>query len=257
MFMYTGIFDTHSHYADEAFDADRAELFRTFPSVGVERIMLAGCDIADTQACLALAEQYNYVWCAAGIHPGNLDTLTPGWADELERLAAHEKVRAIGEIGLDYHYDGYDKALQHEVLYKQLALAKKLDLPVVLHIRDAMGDAMEILRQTRPKGVVHCFSGSRESAEELVSMGLYIGIGGVLTYRNARKVVEAVEVIPDDRLLFETDCPYLAPVPYRGKRCDSRMIAATAERAAEIRGTDAQTLITLCAENGKRLFGIS
>ncbi|MBP0973495.1 MAG: TatD family hydrolase [Oscillospiraceae bacterium] len=255
--MYTGIFDTHAHYTDSTFDADRAALLGNFPAEGVACVMLAGCSVADSRRCTELAAQYPHVWCAVGIHPEQLDGLEPDWCEQLRAMAVHEKVRAIGEIGLDYHYEGYDRALEHEVLERQLALAKELDLPVILHIREAMGDALELLRRTRPRGVVHCFSGSAETARELVDLGLYIGIGGVLTYKNARKVVQAVAVIPEDRLLFETDCPYLAPVPYRGQRCDSRMIAAVAERAAEIRDTDAQTLIHTAAENARRLFGIS
>ena len=254
--MYTGIFDTHAHYADSSFDADRDALLSAQPSEGVDCVMLAGCSTADSRACIALAEQYPHVWCAAGIHPEQVDGLQPDWCEQIRTMAAHEKVLAIGEIGLDYHYEGYDRDLEHTVLEQQLLLARELDLPVILHIRDAMGDALEILRRMRPKGVVHCFSGSAETARELTALGLYIGIGGVLTYRNARKVVQAVEVIPEDRLVFETDCPYLAPVPYRGQRCDSRMIAAVAERAAEIRHTDPQRLIRIAAENGRRLFGI-
>ncbi|MBR3629745.1 MAG: TatD family hydrolase [Oscillospiraceae bacterium] len=254
--MYTGIFDTHAHYADSAFDADRETLLRSLPSEGVDCVMLAGCSTEDSRACIALAERYPHVWCAVGIHPEQVDALPPDWCEQLCSMAAHEKVCAIGEIGLDYHYEGYDRDLEHTILGIQLRLAKELDLPVILHIRDAMGDALELLRSMRPRGVVHCFSGSAETARELVSLGLYIGIGGVLTYKNARKVVQAVEIIPEDRLVFETDCPYLAPVPYRGKRCDSRMIAAVAERAAEIRHTDAQSLIRIAAENGRRLFDI-
>ena len=255
--MYTGIFDTHAHYADSSFDPDRAELLGSLPEEGVDCVMLAGCSVADSRACIALAEQYPHVWCAVGIHPEQVDGLQEDWYEQIKSMAVHEKVRAIGEIGLDYHYEGYDRDLEHAVLEQQLMLAKELRLPAILHIRDAMGDALGILRQMRPEGVVHCFSGSAETARELVSLGLYIGIGGVLTYKNARKVVEAMAVIPEEQLLFETDCPYLAPVPYRGKRCDSRMIAAVAERAAEIRGTDAQSLIRIAAENGRRLFGIA
>lgn len=254
--MYTGIFDTHAHYADPAFAADREELLSGLPAQGVTRVMLAGCSIADSRDCIALAAQYPHLWCAVGIHPEQVGGIAPDWFERLTALAAHEKVRAIGEIGLDYHYEGYDRSLQHAVLRQQLALAKELNLPVILHIRDAMGDALSLLHELRPRGVVHCFSGSAEVAMELVRLGLYIGIGGVLTYRNARKIVQAVEVIPADRLVFETDCPYLAPVPHRGERCDSRMIALTAERAAEIRHTDPQALIDLAAENGRMLFGL-
>ena len=255
--MYTNIFDTHSHYADARFDADRETLLAGLPEAGVELVMLAGCSVADSAACAALAERFAHVYCAVGIHPENVATLQENWLEELAALAEHPKVKAIGEIGLDYHTPGYDAARQKDVLIRQTRLAKKLGLPVMLHIREAMGDAMEILRQERPAGVIHCFGGSKETAREAVGLGLYLGFGGVLTFPNARKAVEAVACVPADRMVLETDCPYLAPVPYRGQRCDSRMIAAVAERAAEIRGTDAQTLIDTCCANGKRLFGIA
>lgn len=254
--MYQGIFDTHSHYTDAAFDADRETLLAALPSEGVSHVMLCGCTVQDSQASLALAERFSHVCCAVGVHPEQVGSLEDGWPEQLKALAANEKVRAIGEIGLDHHYEGYDAVLQRDVLIRQLELAASLELPVILHIRDAMGEAMEILREYRPKGVIHCYSGSRETAKEAVALGLYLGFGGTLTYRNARRAVETVEWLPPERMLLETDCPYLAPVPYRGKRCDSRMIARTAERAAEIRGTSAQEIIDTCRRNAFRLFDI-
>ncbi|MBQ7003065.1 MAG: TatD family hydrolase [Oscillospiraceae bacterium] len=255
--MYTNIFDTHSHYLDRAFDEDREALLTSMPSLGVTRILLAGCDPEDSAGCLHLAEQFDYVWASAGVHPGCIDDLAPDWPETIRRLAESKKIRAIGEIGLDYHYDGYDAEKQKAVFIAQLELAAALDLPVILHVRDAMGDAMEILRKYRPRGVMHCYSGSAETAKELIAMGMYISFTGVLTFKNARRALEALEVIPMDRLMLETDCPYMAPVPHRSKRCDSSMIAYTAEKAAEIKGMDPQALIDQCTENGKTLFRIA
>lgn len=256
--MYHGIFDTHAHYTDAAFADDRTALLARLPAEGVSHVMLCGCTPSDSRDSLALAEQFAHVYCAVGVHPENLDALPSDWLGQLRELAVShpEKVRAIGEIGLDYHLEGYDAAYQKEVFTAQLTLAQELGLPVILHIRDAMGDAMDILHQYRPRGVIHCFSGSRETAKEAVRLGLYLGFGGTLTYKNARRAVETVEMLPPDRMLLETDCPYLAPVPHRGKRNDSRMIAYVAERAAEIRGTNPQTVIDTCRENALRLFGL-
>ena len=254
--MYQGIFDTHSHYNDAAFDSDRLALLEGFPREGVSHVMLCGCTPSDSQEALSLAAQFPYVYCAVGVHPENVDNLPSDWLAQIRALAesAPEKVRAIGEIGLDYHYEGYDAAYQKQIFTQQLELAKELDLPVILHIRDAMGDAMDILREYRPQGVIHCYSGSKETAKEAVRLGLHLGFGGTLTYKNARRAVETLEILPLEYMLLETDCPYLAPVPHRGKRCDSRMIAHVAERAAEIRGKEPQEIIDICRENALRLF---
>lgn len=253
---YIGIFDTHSHYTDEAFDEDRDALLAGFPAQGVSHVMLCGCTPDDSLACLRLAERYPHVYCAVGLHPEHAGSLPEDWFERIRTLAEHPRVRAIGEIGLDYHYEGYDAAAQKDVLIRQLLLARELDLPVSLHVRDAMGDMMEILHTYQPKGVIHCFSGSPETAKEAVRLGLMLGFGGTLTFKNARRAVETMACIAPEHLLFETDCPYLAPVPYRGKRCDSRMIAYTAERAAEIKGMEPQALIDICRENAMRLFRI-
>lgn len=254
--MYQNIFDTHAHYTDHAFDEDRESLLQSLPEKGVRFVMLAACDIQDTRNCIALAEQYPYLYSAAGVHPENIDTLTEGWLSSLRELAQHEKVRAIGEIGLDYHYEGYDAEKQKEVFVQQLALAKELHLPVIIHIRDAIGDAMEILRAYKPDGVVHCYSGSAETAKEILKLGMHISFTGVLTFKNARKSLETLAMIPKGRLMMETDCPYMAPVPMRGKRCDSSLIAYTAEKAAEIRGIPTQELLDECCETGMKLFRI-
>lgn len=255
--MYSNIFDTHAHYTDHAFDEDRDALLRSLPSKGVQYIMLAGCSTEDSAACAALAKQYDYLYAAAGVHPECVDRLPEDWLSQIRHIAeTEEKVRAIGEIGLDYHYDGYDAQKQKAVFIAQLELARELDMPVILHVRDAIGDAMEILREYRPKGVMHCYSGSAETAKEILALGLYISFTGVLTFKNARKALEVLEILPPERFLLETDCPYMAPVPFRGKRCDSSMIAHTAEKAAEVMGMEVQELIDVCCENGMRLFQI-
>lgn len=256
--MYRNIFDTHAHYTAHAFDEDRAEVLKRLPGQGVRYVMLAGCDPQDSAACAALAGEYDYVYAAAGVHPENIDNLPEDWLARIRTLIEENpKIRAIGEIGLDYHYDGYDAAKQKEIFTAQLTLAQELDMPVILHVRDAIGDAMEILRKFRPKGVMHCYSGSAETAKEILSMGLHISFTGVLTFKNARKAIEVLEMLPIDRFMLETDCPYMSPVPFRGKRCDSSMIAHTAEKAAEIKGMDTQELIDICCENGLKLFGIA
>lgn len=256
--MYRNIFDTHAHYTDYAFDEDRDELLRSLPEKGVRYVMLAGCDVEDSKACAALADRYDYIYAAAGVHPENLENLPSDWLSQLRRLAEENpKIRAIGEIGLDYHYEGYDADRQKEVFIAQLRLAKELDLPVILHVRDAVGDAMEILRKYRPKGVMHCYSGSAETAKEVLALGLHISLTGVLTFKNARKAIEVLELVPLERFMLETDCPYMAPVPFRGKRCDSSLIAYTAEKAAEIKGVDPQELIDECCRTGMKLFGIA
>ena len=255
---YTNIFDTHAHYTDPAFDADRDDLLAALPEAGVRYVMLAGGDDADGEANPRLAARYDWMYAASGIHPTRLRHAAPGWFDRLaQRFERYPKLIALGETGLDYHRNRKDIEEQKDCFRRQLELARDLDLPVILHIREALGDAIEILRHYRPRGVAHCFSWAPEVARELTDMGLYLGIGGALTFENARKVVDSMKVLPLDRMVLETDCPYLAPVPHRGERCDSRMIAVTAERAAAIRGIDTQQLIDQCCENAKVLYGIA
>lgn len=254
--MYTNIFDTHAHYTAAAFDGDREELLRTLPERGVSHVLLAACDLQDTADCAALADRYPYMYTSAGIHPENLEDLPEDWLERLAALCKGKKVRAIGEIGLDRHYEGFNAQLQETVFCRQLELAEAMRLPVIVHIRDAMGDALEILKRYRPRGVVHCYSGSAETAREILRLGMHVSFTGLLTFKNARRAAEALAAVPDGRFMLETDCPYMAPVPYRGKRCDSAMIAATAERAAEIRGCGVQSLIDACTETGCQLFGL-
>lgn len=251
------IFDTHAHYADRAFDDDREAVLDSLCEKGVKYVMLAASSVRDTVENSRLAMKYDYIYSAAGVHPefaadnpsDYLDTVT-------DTVSSNPKVRAIGEIGLDYHYEGYDREKQIKLFEEQLELAKELDMPVIVHSRDATEDTMTILKKYRPKGVVHCFSGSAETAKEVIKLGMYIGFTGVITFKNAKKAIKALEAVPMDRLLLETDCPYMAPVPFRGKRCDSSMIAYTAEKAAEIKGMPVQELIDITCENAKRFYGI-
>lgn len=255
--MTGNIFDTHAHYADHAFDDDRTSVLAELPSKGVALVMLASSSVEDTVRNAELANKYDYVYAASGVHPESVDTNPPDYLDTVERTArANPKVRAIGEIGLDYHYEGFNREAQIEIFCRQIELAEKLGLPVIVHSRDASEDTLEILKKYKPKGVVHCFSGSAETAREIVKLGMYIGFTGVLTFKNAKKALRALEAVPTDRLLLETDCPYMAPVPFRGQRCDSSMIAYTAEKAAEIKGLTTQEIIDITMENGKRMYKI-
>lgn len=254
--MDTLIFDTHSHYTDAAFDDDRDIVLQALPQEGVGRIMLASVDAADTMKNVTLTEQYAYAVAAAGIHPENLPDDIGSELETIAMLAKHEKCYAIGEIGLDYHYDGYDKAAQIQLFQEQITLAKELDKPIIVHIRDAMADALAILKDRKPKGVVHCFSGSAETAKEILKLGMYIGFTGVLTFKNAKKALQALEVVPMHQLVLETDCPYMAPVPYRGKRCDSRMIIEIAKKAAAVKGITIEQMLQQTMQNGEQLYHI-
>lgn len=254
--MLTSIFDTHSHYTDTAFDGDRNAVLAALPQKGVAYVTLAGTTLEDSAQSIALTKQYDYLYAAVGIHPEFAGTQPRDYLARLEQLASDPRVVAIGEIGLDYHYPGYDREQQLALLREQLDLAKRLDLPVIIHARDCTADYLEILREFRPRGVVHCFSGSAETAQEVLKLGMYIGFTGVVSFPNAKKARKALASVPDDRLVLETDCPYMAPVPMRGKRCDSTMIAYTAQAAAEVRATGAQTLLEQTCRNGMALYGI-
>ena len=249
------IFDSHSHYTDEAFDADRDALFASFSEKGVRRCMVCATDLPSAQACLDLADAYpSLLITAVGVHPETPDA-PEGYLDRLREFTKHPSVRAIGEIGLDYHYEDCDPVQQKVILREQLALAKELHLPVILHCRDAMGDMLEILREFAPlEGVMHCFSGSAESAQEVLKLGLYIGFTGVITFKNAKKPLAAMRSVPVDRLLLETDCPYMAPVPYRGTRCDSTMLNETAAVMAREKGVTTEEICRITAENAAKLF---
>lgn len=249
------IFDSHAHYDDEAFQSDRETLLASLPEAGVCGVINCGCDLTSSQTAISYASRYPFIYAAAGFHPEMSGGVTQADLLTLEQLLTAPKVVAIGEIGLDYHYDdGAPRSVQMEVLAHQLELANMHGLPVIIHDRDAHADTLALLRQYRPKGVVHCFSGSVELAREVVGLGMYIGLGGAVTFKNARKPVEVAAYVPDDRLLIETDCPYMAPIPFRGKRNDSTRIPYTAQRLAEIRATSAEEILRLTCENAHRLF---
>lgn len=252
-----GIFDSHAHYNDQRFAEDRDTLLPQIHCNGVSHILNAGCDIPSSMESIRLAEQFPYIYASVGIHPEEIDPLPEDYLTTLSQLAQHPKVVAIGEIGLDYHYENANAESQQNVFIQQLDLADRLDLPVIIHSRDATQDTIRILSSRKSHhGVLHCFSGSAETAEIYIKMGYYIGFTGVVTFSNAKKAIEAVKVIPSDRILLETDCPYMAPVPFRGKRCSSDMIAYTAAKIAEIKGIDPQQMIDIARENTCRLFGI-
>lgn len=250
------IFDSHAHYDSEAFDADRKELLGTLQSQGVCGVVNCGSDMASSIKSLELADEFDFIYAACGIHPHEAEGCKQGYLSVLKKLCLEDKCVAVGEIGLDYHYDFSPREIQKQVFEQQIVLAKELDLPVIVHDREAHEDTFELLKRYKPKGVVHCFSGSAEMAKEIVKLGMYIGLGGAVTFKNARKPREVAAVVPSDRLLIETDCPYMTPVPHRGKRCDSTYIPFTAEVIAEVRGTTAQEILDLTRVNANSLFGL-
>lgn len=249
------IIDSHAHYNDKRFDGIIDGLMKKQKELGVKRIINCGCDFESIDACLRLGEKYDFCYTAVGFHPENL----PEGDLDIERLralAALDKVCAIGEIGLDYYWRQDNKEAQKKAFCDQLRLAKDLGLPAIMHDREAHGDTLDIIREYRPKGVLHCFSGSREMAEEIVGLGIYIGIGGVLTFKNAKKLIEVAAAIPMDKILLETDAPYLAPEPFRGKLNHSALIIYVAERLAEIRGMAVEEVIRITTENSEKLFSL-
>lgn len=254
--MYHNIFDTHSHYDDNEFNPDREELLSNLQGQGVSFIVSCGCDIDTTQYNFDLAQKHEYIYFAAGFHPECLEGASLDDLDIIKKFAENKKCVAIGEIGLDYHWMSSTKEVQKEFFETQINLAKELDLPVIVHDREAHGDTLDILKVTKPKGVVHCFSGSKEMAREIIKLGMYIGLNGVVTFKNARKSLEVVKDIPLDRLVLETDCPYLAPVPMRGKRNDSSLIPYVAEKIGETLGMNTQEILDITMNNAKKLYGI-
>ena len=252
------IFDTHAHYDSGAFNADREELLASMPSKGVGLILDPGCEERSSRAALALAEKYPFVYAAVGVHPEDMEGMTSDTLETIRSLARHEKCVAIGEIGLDYYWDDTHKTEQKELFAAQLALAEDLDLPVIVHDREAHADCMEITgRFPKARGVFHCYSGSAEMAKELLRRGSwYLGFDGPVTYKNARKALEVLELVPPERILVETDSPYMSPVPLRGKRNDSSNLVYIIQKIAEIKGMTPQEVERITWENGKRLFGI-
>ena len=248
------IFDTHAHYDDERFTEELDSLFEFLTQNGVSKVITCGCDTESSKKSLELAQKYDFVYAAVGYHPSNIDN---GFKKEkLIELANNKKCIAIGEIGLDYYWTQDNNIEQREIFAKQLEIANELGLPVLVHDRDAHSDTLEILKKYKPKGVVHSFSGSCEMAEELIKLGMHIGIGGVITFKNAKKLPEVVKMLPEDRILLETDSPYLTPVPYRSKTNNSAMIYFIAEKIAEIRGTTTEHILNLTFNNASKLFKV-
>lgn len=250
-------FDTHAHYDSGAFNADRFEILDSMPEGKVSLIIDPGCDLISSKRALELAERYAYVYAAVGWHPEDIEKLDGKSYAELTKLAEHPKCVAIGEIGLDYYWDASRKEEQKELFCRQIELALRLNKPVIVHDREAHGDSLEIVREyPELRGVFHCYSGSAEMAQELIRRGWYLGFDGPVTYKNARKAIEVLELCPLDRLLIETDSPYLTPVPNRGKRNDSRQLVYVAEKIAEVKGISPEQVAELSMANGRRLFGI-
>jgi TatD DNase family protein len=251
------IFDSHAHYDDEAFDTDRLDVLAALPSQGICGVINCAGNKKSSKSCLELSEKFDFVFAACGIHPHSAGVLTTAEIDEdFHTFFSHKKCVAVGEIGLDYHYDFSPREVQKQVFEAQLRLAVSLHLPVVVHDREAHEDTLLMLKKYKPKGVVHCFSGSVEMADEIVKLGMYIGLGGAVTFKNARKPLEVARFMPAERLLIETDCPYMSPVPFRGTRCTSALIPYSAEKIAAERGITAQALLDITANNAEELFGI-
>lgn len=251
------IFDTHAHYDDDAYKADRDDVIMHQADAGVSCIVNCGCDVKSSGEALKLAHEYGFVYASVGLHPENIDDEDEGWLEKIKALSFDEKCVAIGEIGLDYHYGRENAEAQKAAFVAQLKLADERALPVIIHERDAYADAMEILKSRTPKkAVMHCFSGNRETLREVLELGFYIGVGGTLTFKNNKKTVEMLPFVPADRLLFETDAPYLSPEPLRGRRNSSENIRYVAERAADILGKSADCLLELTENNAKEFYSL-
>ena len=250
--------DTHAHYDDSAFDADREELLAGLPSKGVDRAIVPACDLSGCTAALKIAERISYIYAACGIHPENLPDDPLPAVEEIRPFLEHPKCVAIGEIGLDYYWDKSRKEEQKAVFEAQLLLALEYGLPVIIHDREAHGDSLEMV-SAHPglEGVFHCFSGSAEMASELLRRGWYLGFDGPITYKNARKTIEVLELCPLDRILLETDSPYLSPVPMRGRRNDSSNLLYIAEKIAEIKGVPVEKIAEQTSENAMELFSLT
>ena len=251
------IFDTHSHYDAERFEDRAGELVADLFSDGLSGIIHASVDFDSAAFGIEMSKKFERFYTSVGIHPEYASDFGAQDIPRLRELAkSSEKVVAIGEVGLDYHYEGYDRERQISLFRAQVELANELDLPVIVHSRDATGDCMEILKELKPRGVMHCFSGSWETAKEVLALGMYLSFTGVLTFKNSKKAQEVVANMPVERLLLETDCPYMAPEPHRGELCHSGLIGFTAKKAAEIKGTDYEELLKITEQNALKLFGI-
>ena len=251
------LFDTHAHLNDPAFDPDREELMAGLAEKGIGLVMNAGCSLESSRDIVAMTERWPWLYGSVGSHPDSADEVNEDVIEEYRKLCRHEKIKAIGEIGLDYYYEDIPREIQKNAFRMQMALAKELDMPVIVHEREAHDDGMRIVKEfPGVTGVFHCYSGSAEMARQLVNMGWYIGFTGVLTFKNARKAVETAASIPLDRIVLETDCPFMAPEPFRGKRNDPGYLPKMAEKLAQIRGISVEEAISATTENAKRLYRI-
>ena len=251
------IFDTHAHYDSGAFNADRFQILDGMPEKNVGLIVDPGCDLESSRAAIALAEKYDYVYAAVGWHPEDIDKFSEEAFSELKRLAQHPKCVAVGEIGLDYYWDSEHKDEQKAIFRRQIELALELNKPIIVHDREAHGDSLEIVRgYPELRGVFHCYSGSPEMAAELSKRGWYLGFDGPITYKNARRAIEVLEICPVERIVIETDSPYLTPVPNRGKRNDSSQLCHVIEKIAEVKGMSTGEVERITFENGKKLYGL-
>ena len=252
------LFDTHAHLDDRAFDEDRAELLKALPEQGLALVMNPGCSLESSRNVVKIAAENDYIYAAVGSHPDAADEVNEAVIEEYRTLCKlNPKVKAIGEIGLDYHYEDIPREIQLKAFRLQMELARELDLPAIVHEREAHEDGMAVVREfPEVRGVFHCYSGSAEMARQLVNLGWYIGFTGVLTFKNARKAVEVASSIPLDRIVLETDCPYMAPEPFRGKRNDPGKLYRMAEKLAEIRGLSVEEIHAITLENGKKLYRI-
>lgn len=251
------LFDTHAHYYAEAFDPDRDAVLSALPAAGVGLVLCPGCDLDTSRQSIQLAEAYPHVYAAAGVHPEDALGLPVDWLDQVAEMTRHPKVKAIGEIGLDYYWKEVPRDLQKEVFRAQLQLAKVLDLPVIVHDRDAHHDCLDIVR-AHPKvtGVYHCYSGGVEDAKILMKLGWMISFTGSITFKNARRALEVIDLLPMDRIMIETDSPYLSPEPFRGRRNDSGRVHLVAEAIARCKGLDPEEVARITLENGRRFFRI-
>lgn len=252
------LFDTHTHLDDEKFNEDRDALIASLKDNGISLLVNVASDIKSSYQSILLAEKYDFIYAAVGVHPSDTASITDSTLSELEKLSKHEKVVAIGEIGLDYYWDEPSRDVQKEWFIKQLNLAKKLSMPYIIHDRDAHADTLDIIKSIGyTNGVMHCFSGSKETAKEFLDMGMYISISGTVTFKNATKVQEVAKYVPSNRLLIETDSPYLTPEPHRGGRNNSAYVRYTAEKIATLRGISFEELAKITLLNGKKFYGIN
>ncbi len=251
------IFDAHAHYNDEQFDEDRHELLTKMNQNGVAYIINNGTDLETSLYSIELSEKYPFIKATVGFHPQECDKAEKGYIEQIANLCKNKNVRAIGEIGLDYYYDYTPKDLQLKIFEEQLILANELGMPVVVHDREAHGDTMALLKKHKPKGLLHCFSGSVEMLREVIDLGMYISLGGAVTFKNAKKPLQSAIEVPLDKLTLETDAPYMTPVPFRGKRCNSEYITYTAAKIAEARGMSISELLEITYNNGCELFGLN